>query len=146
MVGELVYEGPNVSLGYAQKKEDLALHDENHGVLVTGDMAKQDAEGFFTIVGRKKRFIKVLGKRVNLDECERLLGAQFPGVSFACAGKDEEMKVFAELPAGAFAEQLDTYSHWLADTTGLPEKTIVAERIEQIPRSESGKIRYAELK
>ena len=146
VVGELVYEGPNVSLGYAQKKEDLALHDENHGVLVTGDMAKQDAEGFFTIVGRKKRFIKVLGKRVNLDECERLLGAQFPGVSFACAGRDEEMKVFAELPAGAFAEQLDTYSHWLADTTGLPEKTIVAERIEQIPRSESGKIRYAELK
>ena len=143
-VGELVYEGPNVSLGYAVKPEDLLLGDENHGVLVTGDMAKVDADGFFTIVGRKKRFIKILGKRVNLDEAERLLNAQFPGTSFACAGEDEQMKVYAEAGGEPHAD-LTACATWLALTTGLPEKSIHIEPIAKIPRSESGKIRYAEL-
>ncbi|NBK25753.1 MAG: AMP-dependent synthetase, partial [Spirochaetia bacterium] len=73
VVGELVYRGDNVTLGYAECKADLALADERRGVLVTGDMAKRDSDGFYYIVGRKKRFVKIFGSRVNLDETERLL-------------------------------------------------------------------------
>ena len=72
-VGELVYRGDNVTLGYAERKDDLTLGDERHGLLITGDMAKRDSDGFFYIVGRKKRFVKIFGSRVNLDETERLL-------------------------------------------------------------------------
>ena len=43
VTGELVYEGANVTLGYAECAEDLAKGDERHGRLITGDMAKRDA-------------------------------------------------------------------------------------------------------
>ena len=49
VVGELVYEGPNVTLGYVQCREDLLKGDERHGILETGDMAKCDADGYFYI-------------------------------------------------------------------------------------------------
>ena len=39
-VGELVYRGPNVAMGYARRAEELALGDEWHGELHTGDMAR----------------------------------------------------------------------------------------------------------
>lgn len=59
--GELCYRGKNVSLGYAECREDLARGDDNHGVLRTGDVAKTDTEGFYYVVGRKKRFLKIFG-------------------------------------------------------------------------------------
>ena len=41
--------------------------------LFNGDLAKIDSDGFYYIVGRKKRFLKIYGNRVNLDEVEKLL-------------------------------------------------------------------------
>ena len=49
VTGELVYRGPNVTLGYAENRFDLCKPDENHGELFTGDMAKRDADGFYYI-------------------------------------------------------------------------------------------------
>jgi acyl-CoA synthetase (AMP-forming)/AMP-acid ligase II len=71
--GELIYEGPNVSMGYAQTVADLAAGDCFGGRLHTGDQARIDADGFITIVGRKKRFIKLHGVSVNLDHAESVL-------------------------------------------------------------------------
>ena len=45
VTGELVYEGKNVTLGYADCGEDLILGDERHGILETGDMAQFDEDG-----------------------------------------------------------------------------------------------------
>ena len=72
-MGELVYEGENVTLGYAECADDLAKGDERYGRQETGDMAKRDGDGFYYIVGRKKRFLKIFGNRVNLDETERMI-------------------------------------------------------------------------
>ena len=71
--GELVYRGENVTLGYALNKEDLQKGDERQGVYYTGDLARRDADGFYYIVGRKTRFLKLYGHRVGLDESEQLL-------------------------------------------------------------------------
>ena len=70
---ELVFYGKNVMLGYAVNYEDLAKGDELHGKLHTGDLGYQDNEGYFYITGRAKRFIKLFGNRVNLDEIEQKL-------------------------------------------------------------------------
>ena len=94
-VGELIYTGPNVALGYAVRAEDLGRGDDFHGVLHTGDMARRDEDGYFYIVGRQSRFIKIAGKRIGLDEVEKILRTAFPDLDLACAGKDEDLHVFA---------------------------------------------------
>ena len=85
VVGELVYYGANVTLGYAECEDDLSKGDERKGRLETGDMAKKDADGYYYIVGRKKRFLKIYGNRVNLDETERMLKTYLE-LELACGG------------------------------------------------------------
>jgi hypothetical protein len=83
--GELVYRGPNVMLGYAERPADLALGatlDE----LATGDVAREVAPGMYAIVGRRSRFVKPFGLRVDLDHVERVLAAD--GLPAVVAGDD----------------------------------------------------------
>ena len=60
-------------MGYAKHLKDLSLPDANKGVLKTGDIAHKDSQGFYFIDGRKNRYIKVFGIRVNLSELESIL-------------------------------------------------------------------------
>ncbi len=69
--GELEYHGKNVFLGYAKKLDDLKKPDEMKGQLKTGDLAYRDEDGFYYISGRKRRIVKVFGKRINLDHIEK---------------------------------------------------------------------------
>jgi acyl-CoA synthetase (AMP-forming)/AMP-acid ligase II len=70
-VGELVYTGPNVMLGYARTREDLALGRAVRE-LRTGDLARQHSDGLFEIVGRCSRFAKLFGLRIDLDRVEEM--------------------------------------------------------------------------
>lgn len=142
VVGNLVYEGANVSLGYARSREDLKKGDERRGVLVTGDLAKRDEEGFYYIAGRKKRFLKMYGIRVSMDEIEQLLKMSFQKVDFACTGKDDCMVVSV---AGMKAEEMMELSAWLEEKTGLNSRGFVINPVSEIPRNKSGKILYNQL-
>lgn len=137
-VGELVYRGDNVTLGYASGYEDLRKGDERQGLLATGDMAKRDADGYYYVVGRKKRFLKIFGNRVNLDEVEGLL--KKAGYECACTGSDDAMKIFT-VQKGSEAEILDK----LAELTHLSKKAFQVRWISEIPRNDSGKVWYAKL-
>lgn len=140
MPGELVYKGKNVSLGYAQCGSDLVRGDERNGVLVTGDIAKRDAEGYYYVVGRKKRFLKIFGTRINLDEVERMLKTAFPGVGSACAGKDDLLFVFLT------DDSLhDSVKRFLAQKTGLHFSAFQCRTVAKIPKNDAGKILYKEL-
>ena len=136
--GELVYRGANVSIGYAKCREDLAKGDDNQGVLETGDMAKRDADGFYYIVGRKKRFIKMYGNRVNLDETERLLKNVI--VDCVCIGEDDKMIIY--LTDGSRAEEIRNY---VSKKINLNRRGIDVRSISKIPKSASGKTIYSEL-
>ena len=140
VMGELVYVGANVTLGYAERAEDLAKGDERHGRLVTGDMARRDAEGFYYIVGRKKRFLKIFGNRVNLDETERLIKDHFPDVDCACGGVDDKMKIFV---TGSGREK--EIQDFVAEKTHLNFTAFDVEPINSIPKNASGKTLYSEL-
>ena len=139
-VGELVYEGDNVTLGYAEKGEDLIKGDERGGKLVTGDMAKFDADGFYYIVGRKKRFLKIFGNRVNLDETERLIKAHFNGLDCACAGRDDRMDIFV-----TNEEVLKDVKAFIAEKSRLNPTAFRVAYLEKIPKNEAGKTLYASL-
>lgn len=137
--GELVYEGKNVTLGYAERGEDLALGDERHGVLETGDMAQFDEDGYYRIVGRKKRFLKIYGNRVNLDEVDRLIKGEF-GIEAASAGKDDHMVLF--ITDGKLAEPVKAF---ITGKTKLNPAAFKIMVIKEIPKNDSGKTLYREL-
>ena len=139
-IGEMVYEGPNVTLGYAACLGDLMRADERNGVLYTGDMARQDAEGYLYVVGRKARFLKLYGNRVSLDECEGILRRAF-AVECACTGADDEMIVYVAGPADA-AQLLRS----LSEKTHIHQKAFQVRQVDSLPRNEAGKILYDRLK
>ena len=140
MAGELVYYGDNVTMGYAECGEDLVKGDERGGRLETGDMAKFDKDGYYFIVGRKKRFLKIFGNRVNLDETERLLKTEFPNCDFACAGVDDKMSVFVT------DEKIkDAVLPFLTDKLKFHASAFKVCFISAIPRNESGKVLYKDL-
>ena len=84
--GELVYTGPNVMLGYAETAEDLGK-GRCIGELRTGDLARQHPTGVYEVVGRRSRFVKIVGLRVDLGQVERILADL--GVQAASAGSDD---------------------------------------------------------
>lgn len=137
--GELVYEGKNVTLGYAECGEDLIKGDERHGVLETGDMAQFDADGYYYIVGRKKRFLKIYGNRVNLDEIDRLIKSEFD-IEVASAGVDDHMYIFItdESMSGPVRD-------FVVSKTRLNPAAFKMVVIDEIPKNESGKTLYKEL-
>jgi acyl-CoA synthetase (AMP-forming)/AMP-acid ligase II len=137
--GELVYEGNNVTLGYAEKGEDLILGDERHGVLETGDMAQFDADGFYYIVGRKKRFLKIYGNRVNLDEVDRLIKGAF-GIEVASAGVDDHMYIFV-----TDKKYTESVRDFVIGKTKLNPAAFNMVVIDEIPKNDSGKTQYKEL-
>lgn len=138
VTGELVYEGPNVTLGYAQCGQDLAKGDECGGRLETGDMAKRDADGYYYIVGRKKRFLKIFGSRVNLDEVEGLLKSRFDGLDCAATGADDRMEVY--ITDESCRQKAEDF---LLEHLRINPSALKVHVICEIPKNESGKIMYA---
>lgn len=139
VTGELIYEGPNVTMGYAERGEDLVKGDERHGRLETGDMARFDEDGYYYIVGRKKRFLKIFGNRVNLDDIDRMVRAQF-GVDCASTGRDDKLCLFLTEEAA-----VDPARQFLSEKTGLNQAAFQVLAVPQIPRNDAGKILYGEL-
>lgn len=137
--GELSYAGPNVTMGYAVQKEDLLKGDEFCGTYHTGDIAVKDKEGFFYIVGRKARFIKLLGYRVSLDQCERFIKDEF-NIECACVGTDDHMKIYI-----VDEEKEKLIIPFISNKTGFFKTLFEIIVIEELPKNESGKIMYKRL-
>lgn len=137
-VGELFYKGPNVCMGYAYSISDFSKSDENGGVIATGDLAKMDKEGYYYIEGRKKRFIKIFGNRISLDEVENL--SQKNGYSCICTGIDDKLIIYTTQE-----DHLKELKDLISAKIGIHYSAINVKYIPDFPRNDSGKILYSKL-
>ena len=140
VTGELGYRGPNVTMGYAFDIDDLKKDDEFCGEYHTGDIAKRDADGFYYIIGRKGRFLKLFGSRVSLDETERILKDRYSNADFCCIGDDRQMNIFTT-DAGLKNEIIP----FISGKTNLHKSAFKVIAIDAIPRGDYGKVKFAEL-
>ncbi len=135
--GELVYEGDNVCLGYALSAADLALGDENKRVLSTGDLARSDKDGYFYLEGRIKRFLKVYGNRISLEQVEKIVHELgFEGVAH---GQDDQLVVHI---VESQTIDLEDIKRKISDEAGVQLSAIRVDEIEEIPRLATGKVDY----
>jgi fatty-acyl-CoA synthase len=82
MVGELQLKGPNVTPGYWNRPEETAAAFTEDGWFRTGDLGRRDADGFVTLVDRKKDMFISGGENVYPAEVENVL-LRHPQVSEA---------------------------------------------------------------
>ncbi len=135
--GELCYKGANVGGGIASNSEDLALFDLSDE-LKTGDLAFFDSDGDFKIVGRLKRFVKLLGKRINLDEVQAWLE---PMLECVVVGNDESIRIYFcddSIDEKGIKAKLASYLQ-------LHSRYIGCQFIDEIPRLTNGKVDYKRM-
>jgi acyl-CoA synthetase (AMP-forming)/AMP-acid ligase II len=136
--GEIVFQGPGVMMGYAQESADLARSDEMGGHLHTGDLGYQDERGLIYITGRRTRFAKVFGWRVNLEDVEEMLSAAAPAAAVEGGGR---IVIFTEAePAGLIGAMEN-----LARTARLHPAAFTVRQVGRIPHLANGKVDYGSL-
>jgi acyl-coenzyme A synthetase/AMP-(fatty) acid ligase len=136
--GELIYRGPNVMQGYAEGADDLKNGDDLKGILATGDVARMDDDGYFYITGRLKRFIKIFGNRVNLDEVELFLRSS--GYPAACGGEDDSLCI-----ATTDRDSEEAIKKAIVARYGFHHSAVAVTTVPEIPRNSSGKILYQQM-
>ena len=132
--GEMVYRGENVTLGYATCREDLLKGDENHGVMHTGDLARRDKDGCYFIIGRLKRFLKIYGLRIGLDEVEQMIKAEYKTDCY-CKGNDEKLIVLV-----TEKKLVEVLPAFIEEKTHLFHQKIEVQVVDAILRNEAGKV------
>lgn len=139
-VGELVYSGPNVMLGYAESPADLA-RGADLVELRTGDLARMRRDGpreLVEIVGRRSRFAKLFGQRIDLDRVQTLLA--LGGYDVACAEASEGDQLVVAVPGSPDAFVLAEVAAATVADTGLPTHAVRVVPVADLPRLPNGKV------
>lgn len=131
-IGELVYAGPNVMMGYAHSSADLALA-AGPAELRTGDLARRGPDGLFEVVGRANRFAKLFGLRVDLQRLENSLSER--GITALCTTSEQTLAV-------ATTDDARTVHGAVAEITGLPPGSVRATTVGELPMLATGKPDY----
>lgn len=136
-VGELVYRGPNVMMGYAESVADLARGPELTE-LRTGDLARQAPDGLWEVTGRLNRHAKVFGLRLDLERLERQLHDSGDTTRLVAVG--DCLHAFVDRPRrGTVVRQR------LAGLASLPVGAVRAHTVTEVPLTDTGKCDYAAL-
>jgi acyl-CoA synthetase (AMP-forming)/AMP-acid ligase II len=142
--GEVIFRGPGVMMGYADKAIDLARGDEHHGMLRTGDIGHFDQDGYLFLEGRLKRIAKLFGQRINLDAVERLAAeAGAGGMTAAVSLDDETIVIWCE--GEIEPAKLRALSKRVAERLNVNRHGVRAYGIGSLPALRNGKIDYRSL-
>jgi len=139
--GELCYLGDNVMMGTADNIDMLSLPSTQQ-ILRTGDLGVCDNEGDFQIVGRLKRFIKIVGKRINLDDVEMFFSEK--KLSAACCGEDDLIVCYI-LNATLKQQTTEQLKRMLCLYLQIHHSYAQVVPLDAFPYLSSGKINYSFL-
>ena len=147
--GELLVRGPQVMKGYWQRPEE-SEESLKGGWMHTGDLATMDADGFFTIVGRKKDMINVGGMKVFPDEVDEVLMAHPKILEAATIGVPHEkvgetVKSFVVVQPGETLSEDDVVAYAKQQLTDYKVPRFV-EFMDELPKSTVLKVLRRELR
>ena len=129
--GEIYFTGKNIFGGYSSSYQDLK--DFNFlKELKTGDIGYKDSNNNFFISGRKGRFVKVYGYRLNLDFIQEKFNNK--GYSVACLGLKDILYIFSLKKISEIEKIID-----------LPKDSFKIIILKKFPLNSNGKISYTEL-
>jgi fatty-acyl-CoA synthase len=149
-VGELVLKGPSMCSGYFNDEAATKEAIDAQGWFHTGDLARRDADGFYTIAGRKKDMFISGGENVYPLELETAL-YEHPAVQQCAvvgvpdAKWGEVGRAFVVLKPGATATSDELLAH-LRDRVARFKVPKKVELMERLPVSPAGKILKRELR
>ncbi|MCT2543637.1 long-chain-fatty-acid--CoA ligase [Streptomyces atratus] len=142
-VGEIVYRGPTVTQGYWNKPRETA--DAFHGGWFhSGDLVKQDEEGFVWIVDRKKDMIISGGENIYCAELENVIAGHSSVLQVAVIGRPDER--WGQVPvafvtlspgSGLSLAQLTAFLRGKLASYKMPKDLVV---VSALPRNAGGKV------
>lgn len=139
-VGELVFTGPNVMMGYAESPAELAA-GRTVDALHTGDLARRRPDGLWEVVGRTSRIAKVCGLRIDLDRVERTLALAGTVTAVADAGD----RVVVGVVDGARPVDAGAVRRAAAEAAGLAPTGVEVVVLPDLPRLANGKVDHRTL-
>ncbi|NJN43800.1 MAG: long-chain fatty acid--CoA ligase [Anaerolineae bacterium] len=147
--GELLIKGPHVTTGYWRNPEATAKSIVD-GWFYTGDTARRDEEGFYTIIGRYKDMIKSGGENIYAAEVEAVFREHPAVAECALIGKPDEkwgevglMIVIHEKGQSVTAKQLKDFCIDKLARFKIPKEIVFADAL---PYSPYGKVEKVKLK
>lgn len=139
-VGELVFSGPNVMMGYAESPAELAA-GRTVEVLRTGDLGRQRPDGLWEVAGRISRTAKVCGLRIDLDRVERSLALSGTVAAVADAGD----RIVVGVVDGARPVDEVVVRNAAAQAAGIAPTGVEVVVLTDLPRLANGKVDHRAL-
>jgi len=148
--GEICVRSNHVMAGYWNRPEETA-EALRGGWLRTGDIATVDAEGYITIVDRKKDLIISGGENISSVEVEKAVAAHPAVLEVAVVAMPHERwgevpRAFVALKPGAEGVDADVLERWVRDRLAGFKVPKRFDFLPELPKGGSGKILKAELR
>jgi fatty-acyl-CoA synthase len=148
-VGEIVYRAPTLMAGYWNNPEATAEAFAG-GWFHSGDLVRQDAEGYVWVVDRKKDMIISGGENIYCAEVENVLAAHPSIAEVAVIGRADER--WGEVPVAVIALAADTdlgigdLENFLSERLARYKHPKALEIVDALPRNPAGKVLKTELR
>jgi long-chain acyl-CoA synthetase len=149
-IGEVCARGDNIMVGYYKRPEETKEAFTADGWLKTGDLGFLDADGYLTLVDRKKDLIIVKGLNVYPQEVETAIDDHPAVAEVAVVGirepdGDESVRAFVVLAEGQSVKprELIAFSRSRLATYKIPKDVVF---VDELPKNALGKVLKRELR
>jgi len=147
--GEIVIQGPQIMMGYYKKPEETA-NTLKDGWYLSGDIGKFDADGYLSVVDRKKDMIIAGGYNIYPVELDNVLMAHSKILEACTVGipheyRGETVKAFVVVKEGQTLteEEVTAYCKEKLAAYKVPK---MIEFMDDLPKTAVGKILRRELR